>query len=285
MKLVASIVIATLLVGTHARADGEDDKSKRAASLYDEGKRHFDIGDYTQAITEWKESYLLSGATLLLFNIGQAYRLSGNCAQANRFYLNYKRAESKIANKADLDKGMAKCAGVEPATGDEPKVEQKVEPKPDATQKPVEPKPDEQRPVEHKPDDRKVEPKPDAMKVVPNAPSSQSPGRSLRIAGVIVLGLGVGVEVIALLSALKASDEATAITNSTKGTVWSTQLQERQTTGQNSVIAGRVFGALGVLPVVVGSVMWAVGIHKGNKKHVDVSIAPNGAQVSWSCAF
>src|SRR5262249_10282217 len=50
--------------------------------------------------------------------IAQAYRLSGNCAQANRFYLNYRRVEKHPKNQAELDKAMARCAGVAPATGD-----------------------------------------------------------------------------------------------------------------------------------------------------------------------
>lgn len=93
-------------------------KADRAAALYDDGKRHFDIGEYAAAIASWKESYLLSSEPLLLFNIGQAFRLSGNCAQANRFYLNYKRALARPSNKPELDAATAKCAGVPPATTD-----------------------------------------------------------------------------------------------------------------------------------------------------------------------
>src|SRR4051812_26854195 len=64
-----------------------DDRANasEAVRLYDEGKRHFDIGEYAQAIASWKLSYLRSSAPLLLFNIAQAYRLSNNCGQANRF--------------------------------------------------------------------------------------------------------------------------------------------------------------------------------------------------------
>jgi hypothetical protein len=183
---------------------------------------------------------------------------------------------------------MAKCAGVEPATGDEPKAERKPDP---VESKVVEPKPDqgEQKPGEQKPGEQKVEkpvePKPDATKPgPPPPPPSSSAGRSLRIGGVIVLGLGVGVEVLAVASALKASDNANSIHNQAMGTPWTTALENKQTAGQNAVLAGRVFAALGALPIVVGSVMWIVGYSKG-KKHVDVAVTPTGAQVSWSCGF
>jgi len=117
----AAVFVLAIGLGHLARAQPADDdraNATEAAKLYDEGKRHFDIGEYAQAIASWKQSYLRSSAPLLLFNIAQAYRLSNNCAQANRFYLNYRRSETHPKNQAELDKAMAKCAGVEPATGD-----------------------------------------------------------------------------------------------------------------------------------------------------------------------
>lgn len=112
--LIAWVVCA---VAHSARADAQDDNTK-AEALYVEGKRHFDLAQYGPAIASWKASYLLSSASLLLFNIGQAYRLSGNCAEANRFYLNYKRVEPKPSNRVELEVAMKKCKGVAPATGD-----------------------------------------------------------------------------------------------------------------------------------------------------------------------
>src|SRR5262249_28063319 len=111
-----------------ALAEPARDATKRAAELYDEGKRHYDIGEYPLAIASWKQAYLVSSAPLLLFNLGQAYRLSGDCAQANRFYLNYKRAEPKPKNKLELDKAMTKCKGIEPASGDPPDDHASIEP-------------------------------------------------------------------------------------------------------------------------------------------------------------
>src|SRR5712672_1848725 len=94
--IVLTVVLALgRLAGAQPANPTPDDPARaaEAAALYDEGKRHFDIGEYAQAIASWKQSYLRSSAPLLLFNIAQAYRLSGNCAQANRFYLNSRRAE------------------------------------------------------------------------------------------------------------------------------------------------------------------------------------------------
>src|SRR6185503_4767722 len=83
------IGLAIALATTTAYAD---DKAK-AKQLYDEGLRHYQVAEYTQAIDAWKQAYLISKKPLLLFNIGQAYRLSGDCAQAMTFYDNYQEAE------------------------------------------------------------------------------------------------------------------------------------------------------------------------------------------------
>ena len=116
-----SLILIALALAPAARAYADPPD---AATLYDEeGKRHYDIGEYTAAITSWKQSYLLSNEPLLLFNLAQAYRLSGDyCAQANRFYLNYKRAvpPRRLANGVELEQGddeVRRCRPL-PTTGE-----------------------------------------------------------------------------------------------------------------------------------------------------------------------
>jgi tetratricopeptide (TPR) repeat protein len=276
LTVTITITLAlALALATRAHADDADDKTKtdKAEALFKGGKRHFDIGDYTAAITEWKESYLLSGAPLILYNIGQAYRLAGNCAQANRFYLTYKRAVVKPDK--DLDKNMAKCAGVEPATGDEKPAEVKpAEAKPEET-KPAETKPAETKPAETKP----AETKPAETR--PPQPAS-SPGHSLRVAGVVLASVGAAFEIVALLEALKASSESNSVQQQ-KGVAWSMTLMNHQIAGQNAENAGRVLAAVGGGVAVTGLVMWYVGHRKGG--HVEVSLAPGAASVGYACAW
>ncbi|HEY4243730.1 MAG TPA: hypothetical protein VGM88_28150 [Kofleriaceae bacterium] len=89
-----------------ALADPADD----AKQLYADGKKHFDIAEYPQAIDAWKKAYVLSSAPMLLFNIGQAYRLSGECADALRFYANYQReAGAQLDNADELAEARSRC--------------------------------------------------------------------------------------------------------------------------------------------------------------------------------
>src|SRR5262245_20667264 len=104
-----SIIIACVaLAVSPAIADDKADKAK-AKQLYEEGLRHYNVAEYTEAIAAWKQAYLLSKRPLLLFNLGQAYRLSGDCGQAMRFYENYQTEEPSPKNADELEQAIALC--------------------------------------------------------------------------------------------------------------------------------------------------------------------------------
>lgn len=278
-------ILAALGVSTSApaqpggttSADAHTADADKAAALYDEGKRHFDLGEYSAAIASWRRSYLLSSEPLLLFNIGQAYRLSGNCAQANRFYRNYRRAVPEPQNRAELEQAMAVCAGVEPATRD-------AETKP--------PEPAETKPTET--------PAPRLTESVPPTPSSvdggvagknvDSPsvppdhGRSLRITGLLVAGGGAAAGVVALVSGIQASREATAVSEQPQGSIWTGALQDHQSAGKSAQTRARVFGVVGGIAMVGGGILWWLG-HRAGTTRVDIAVHPNRTEVSLSCAF
>lgn len=98
---VASLVLCTAI----ARADDVS----RARELYEDGLEKYDAGNYAEAIRAWQASYVMSPAPILLFNIGQAYRLSSDCTHALEFYDRYTRAQPKPDNSAELDDAVAKC--------------------------------------------------------------------------------------------------------------------------------------------------------------------------------
>ena len=99
------LTLCFVLAATPALADD----TAKAKQLYDEGLRHYNVAEYPQAIESWKQAYLISKKPLLLFNIGQAYRLSGDCKQAMTFYDNYQNAEPTPKNQDELDQAIAVC--------------------------------------------------------------------------------------------------------------------------------------------------------------------------------
>lgn len=87
MKIALFVITAIIALEVTARADStptaEDPPSTSTPErFYAEGQAAYDHADYLTAIAKWRSSYDLSHATGLLFNLAQAYRLSGDCMNA-----------------------------------------------------------------------------------------------------------------------------------------------------------------------------------------------------------
>lgn len=267
-SLLACTMAAAITLGGIASAQPKPDDVQRAAALYDRGKRHFDIAEYTAAIAAWKEAYLLSSEPLLLFNIAQAHRLAGDCAQANRFYLNYKRVQPRPPNQAELDSAMTKCAGVEPATGDTTPT----------TPTPIEPPPVEPPSVEPAP----VTPPGLPPQQVDTVETDQ--GRTWRLSGIAVASAGAVAGAIAVGYGLRAGDKADEISGQRPGTSWSSSLEQIQSDGKSADRRARIFTVISAVGVATGAAMWWYGYSKRRVK-VDVAVTQRETQVSLSCAF
>lgn len=246
-RRTSTIFLAALLARAPAtaRAEGPPDLA-RAEALYDEGRRAFDLGEYADAIARWKASYMLSSAPQLLFNVGQAYRLSGDCAQANRFYETYERAAPHPSNAAELAAARAKCAGVA------------------ATHVPTPPRPS---PV-----------------IAAPAPTAAPTGPRFRLASAITLGVGGAAGVASIVYALRARDRAATIAGQPAGTPWSPALDDAQRAGHAAATRGRIFGVVGAAALVTGASLWWIGRRHG-RVHVDVAITPGRGEASVTCAF
>ncbi|HUS65260.1 MAG TPA: hypothetical protein VMZ28_11985 [Kofleriaceae bacterium] len=105
----SAVVLAFAAAPVAAQPSRSPAERARAEKIYKEGLRHYNVGEYAQAIARFKESYLISAAPLLLFNIGQAYRLAGNCKQAILSYNAYLRESTDEAIRAQVDAAIEKC--------------------------------------------------------------------------------------------------------------------------------------------------------------------------------
>jgi hypothetical protein len=289
----ATVFVLAIGLGHLARAQpappatGDRANATEAARLYDEGKRHFDIGEYTQAIASWKQSYLRSSAPLLLFNIAQAYRLSNNCAQANRFYLNYRRSEPHPKNQGELDKAMAKCAGVEPATGDAAP----SSPAAVTTGNPPAPAPTEVAPpatTAEPPGPAPTTPPAGAPVASPPATSpadhATSRGGGLRTAGLVTGAVGAVALVASGVYGIKARQDSNTVSGAAVGTPFTGEVAMADANGQTAASRAHILVGVGAVLAVAGGAMWYVG-HRLGDAHVDVAIMPGHTEVMFSCAF
>ena len=274
--------LALVLAATPALAD---DKA-RAKALYDEGLRHYQVAEYPEAIDAWKQSYLLSKKPLLLFNIGQAYRLSGDCKQAITFYDNYQDAEPNPKNPDELDQAIAACKtqldkpAANPPTNPPPtNAVSTTQPDPttpvETTPKPVETTPVEPTPVETKPTFDKA-----WVNTKPIAPEQSTSGGHKKLGLALAIAGGVfegGAIYFALDGTSKADDVA-------KATAWDQHTKDLQSAGQRDNKLAIGFGIAGAAALVTGVVFLVTG---GHATETSVAVIPSGdgAQVGWSGSF
>jgi hypothetical protein len=98
----------------------EPDLKAKVRRYFDEGIRHYNVGQYEEAIAAFKEGYLQTNVAEFLYNIAQSYRLEGDrgCQQALRFYQSFLRMEPSRAEKLGVPavvEDMARCAERQPA--------------------------------------------------------------------------------------------------------------------------------------------------------------------------
>lgn len=75
-------LVAVLLVAARAQAEPSAQAVKAAKQHYIEGKKFQDAANYDAAIVEYEAAHKLAPKPVLLFNIGQCYRLKGDKQKA-----------------------------------------------------------------------------------------------------------------------------------------------------------------------------------------------------------
>lgn len=249
------VALVVVLLASRAFADGSgDDPTAKAKQLYTEGKRYYDVADYPHAIESWKQAYVLSSAAMLLYNIGQAYRLSGDCTSALRFYATYEREAGADVDKAGLDEARARC-NPQP-TGANPPPAFPVSPQP-ATSAAMHDVGMDRPPVAPHEHDR----------------SMKTAGIATAAGGAVLLGLGLYLDHV-------ASDDASKV-ESFRG-VWTKTQQDWQSSGQSASTWGAIATGAGVAALVGGGVLYYLGMRSDR---VDVAVTPHAATVVWGGSF
>jgi hypothetical protein len=102
--LVAVALGGAVLAGVGPLATpAHADDPQRAKELFQEGTRYFDLGQFDKAIDAFQSGYREKPDPIFLFNIAQAYRLSGDASKALFFYKGYLRNSPKAHNRADVE--------------------------------------------------------------------------------------------------------------------------------------------------------------------------------------
>ena len=104
-----AFLLITLIGGSAAAGKA----SKRAKELYEQGVTNVKTGRYKEAIAAFEKANLLAPSSALFYNIGQTYRLMGDCARARDAYRAYLESTPKAPKRKrvrDLIEEMEACA-------------------------------------------------------------------------------------------------------------------------------------------------------------------------------
>jgi len=283
-SLMSIAVIVAAVSPALAETKAEKAEKAKAKKLYDSGLKHYNLSEYPEAIKDWKESYSISKKPLLLFNIGQAYRLSGDCKMAGNFYDSYQREEPNPKNQDELDEAVAICAK-EKAAADTPKPVDKSVDKP--VDKPVVPV---KTPVEGPKDNLKTGPEVGQAggggedQVDQPESTATTTGGGLRKVGIGVAAVGVALGGAGIYFALKSGSTADELDNY-EGP-WGPTQMDIQDRGEKQARFGWILGGAGIAAIVAGGVMIAIGGPK-TVESSSVSVVPTrgGAALGYSFSF
>jgi len=183
-------LIALALIGLAGPAAADDAAS--AKRYYLSGSKHFDLGEYAEALNDFKEGYRLKDDPVFLYNIAQCYRLLDQNTEALRAYKNYLRRAPNASNRVEVER---KIAAIEEAQA----AAQKASTTPPNQVIPPGPPPPESAPPTGTP--AVATPAPGAPSVTATAPTREQRQPVYKkwwlwtVVGVVVVGAAVGLGV------------------------------------------------------------------------------------------
>ena len=106
-RVLVVALVSALGNGIPCRGHAADETAGAAGSakaLYKQGRTHYQLGEYREALTEFKEAYRLKQDASFLFNIGQCHRQLGEYAEAIKLYGSYLREAPDAPNRAEVER-------------------------------------------------------------------------------------------------------------------------------------------------------------------------------------
>src|SRR5688572_10461054 len=104
--VVIWVLLIVSLVSQSAMGVTPESKA-RAKALYESGTAHYNLGEFKEALDDFKGAYRIIQEPVFLFNIAQCFRRLDDPAQAAEFYRAYRREVPNAPNREDIDRLIA----------------------------------------------------------------------------------------------------------------------------------------------------------------------------------
>ena len=94
-----------------AESKPKSEAATKSKEHFTQGTRHYELGHYQEALTEYEAAYMEVPDPAFLFNIGQCHRKMGHDKEAVSFYKSYLRNAPNAPNRADVQKRINELEG------------------------------------------------------------------------------------------------------------------------------------------------------------------------------
>jgi hypothetical protein len=235
-----------LALGTkEARAQLTPQQKQEIHVHYQQATRAYDLGKYQEAVDEYQKVYEIDGDPVMLYNIGQAYRLNDQPQESIHFYRRYLQRSPEARNRDDVER---KIAALEKLIEERRKAAAAVAPPPPKLEPPPPPP--------------KVEPPPPPVVtpvvVAPAPPPPEPPSTTRRVLGWSMIGIGVAADVVAVIEGISAKnkgDQLTSMSMKTPPIAFGPEQQQLQSDGKTANIVAIVCGIAGTAVAVTGAIV------------------------------
>ncbi len=256
MKRVELIAVVLAVIGPSAaaRANVGNDIPLNARLLAARGRAAYDLGDYGAAAVAFENAFALAPSPPLLFDLAQAYRLSGNCVLAGAYYRRYLETnptqDARVLaerHAAAMEHCVAKTDGASATVA--------VSPSPAVA----------------------------AAEAPRDVPASHA---NLERDVGVGLGIGGGVALVAALSyAVAAADASDAVSEAYEHGGSGAAIARLDASGREDAKRGAIAGVTGVAAIGAGAILYYLGYRDSARHALAVVPHTNGMEVHVAWRF
>jgi hypothetical protein len=260
-------VLVVALPGRAASAMQLSPQQKQDVRVhYERATRAYDLNKYQEAVDEYQKVYEIDGDPVMLYNIGQAYRLNDQPQESIHFYRRYLQRSPEARNRDDVNR---KILNLEKLIEERRKAAAAVTPPPP---KATEPKVEVPAPV--------VPALPVAPAVVVVAAPPTPPSKARRGVGWTMVGLGVIADGIAIAEGIHAKSLGDQLTKNSMHTPPATFDPSIESSGKTANLVAIVCGIAGTAVAVTGAIVLITNGSSGAE--TETTAAPTVASLSFT---
>ena len=295
---VASFALAALLIGAGLPAGlarAADTSKEEAKQHFLKGQQLFDMTRWDEAAAEFEQAYALKSDPTFIYNMAQAFRRKGDAKRALELYKNFlikapgtpKRAEveERIAALQDqIEQADRAAKSAVPVSAPAPAPAPAAAPAPAPAAAPAPPSLPPPAPVSQPPApaaEAVPVPAPVYVQAPAAPPPASSPGKGLRVTGIVLGAAGVAFLGAGVFFSLETDDYNSTVQNAP---IYNPNFDDRGKLYNTLQWVGYGLGG-GLL--ATGAILYGVGASSAKAGAVAVAptVFPGGAGVSAQGAF